>query len=907
MNSKMTENASPPRLSNFPLLWLAICFAFGILAAGKLSLNVETILAVCLLSGIAAVVFAGRDLSLIFVSLAFLAAGSLIYLGQQGSISENRLRTIYDEQQIGSGEPVEVVGVLVGSQEAAFDGFFLTIETEEIVYKGTSRNISGRLRLFAPIQNPEMAEDYKAMDLRSGLKVSVACNPIREESYRNPGVLSRKELLDWQDLDATATLKSPLLVEKLGSASSRTPIYAVYSLRQSLIAKFREKFSISTAGVMIASLFGDKHFLDKNSADVFREGGTFHILVISGLHITFIGGLGILLVGIFTKKKVVQFVIVSSFLWIYTIAVGAEVPVVRASLMFTILFFSHVIYRNGTLVNALGACALILLVWRPQDLFGPSFQLTFASVAAIIIMGFPLIEKLRSVGNWTPVINAPFPPLVPVWLKRLCETIYWREEVWEMELKRHVWSANLLKSPLPRVAGFESLRRAAAFVFEGVVVSVVVQLWLLPFLVVYFHRVSAISVLSNLWAGFFIALESFSSLSAVCFSFISDTLAMPFIKLTEIFNWLLIAFPKLFVQNEWASFRLPVYTGWPSFIYVIDLLPVVVLGYAIYNWNPFAMPAERVERHLNRKAIYVFAGLAVLTGLVIIFHPYSAPRADGRLHIEFLDVGQGDSAFVTFPNGETMLVDGGGRVGYKNNYLNEDDEAERFEPDVPSIGESVVSEFLWEKGYSKIDHILATHADADHIQGLGDVARNFSVGSAFVGRSPMADPDFAVFADVLWRRGIPEQTIARGERLNFGGVVVEVCYPKTTEDPEAVSDNDHSVVIRIVMGSRAFLLTGDIERQAESELISSGGTLHADLIKVPHHGSRTSSTQEFIDAVGAGYAVISVGRSSVFGHPHREVVERWKAGGAAVMTTGERGTISVSTDGRDLVVTTFVK
>ncbi|HEX3101798.1 MAG TPA: hypothetical protein VHQ01_08405, partial [Pyrinomonadaceae bacterium] len=99
---------------------------------------------------------------------------------------------------------------------------------------------------------------------------------------------------------------------------------------------------------------------------------------------------------------------------------------------------------------------------------------------------------------------------------------------------------------------------------------------------------------------------------------------------------------------------------------------------------------------------------------------------------------------------------------------------------------------------------------------------------------------------------------------------------------------------------------GDIERQAEAELINGGTMLSADLIKVPHHGSRTSSTQPFIDAVGAKFAVISVGRTSPFGHPHAEVVERWKEAGANLMTTGERGMTSVSTDGNDLDIRTFM-
>lgn len=899
----MAESIPPKRFSSFPLLWLAICFALGIFAAKTFPIRVEILLVTCVTSAVAAGLLARREFSFAFVAIAFVAAGSTTFSLHQGGVSADRLKRIYDEQQIASGEPVKIMGTLIGNREAAYDGFFITIETESVSHRGSGSNASGRLRLFAPISSSEMGEDYASMDLRSGSKVRVACNPVRAENYQNPGVLSRKELLDWQDLDATATLKSPLLIEKLGDGSTWNPVSSVYSVREGLIAEFRAKFSGPTAGVMIASLLGNKHFLDKNSAEVFREGGTFHILVISGLHITFIGGILLLLVRIFTRNKLTQFVVVSSILWLYTIAVGLEVPVVRASLMFTILLFSYVIYRSSSLVNSLGACALILLVWRPQDLFGPSFQLTFVSVAAIIVMGFPLIEKLRSIGAWTPTLEAPFPPSVPQWLKRFCETIYWREEAWRIEAKRNIWSAKLFKSPYRRMTGLEAVQNIAAFIFEGLLISLIVQLWLLPFLVVYFHRVSIFSVFLNLWAGIFIALESFSALIAVGFSLVSDALAFPFIKLTEFFNWMLIAFPGLFVQMDWASFRLPIYTGWPGAIYAIYLVPVLMLGYAVYNWNPFSMPGERAAIRLHLQTVYGFAVLVLALGVVIIFHPFSSPRPDGRLHIDFLDVGQGDSALITFPTGETMLVDGGGRIRYKSR---DDEDDETFEPDVPSIGESVVSEFLWEKGYSRIDYVVATHADIDHMQGLYDVAGNFRIGTALVGRSPINDPDFAGLADVLQRRSVPTATITRGEVLDFGGATVEVLYPEATNDADAVSDNDHSVVLRIKMGNRSFLLTGDIERQAESEIVASGFPLNADLIKVAHHGSRTSSTQEFIDAVGAKYAVIPVGRSSVFGHPHPEVVERWRAAGATVMSTGEKGMVSITTDGTDLEITTIV-
>ena len=143
--------------------------------------------------------------------------------------------------------------------------------------------------------------------------------------------------------------------------------------------------------------------------------------------------------------------------------------------------------------------------------------------------------------------------------------------------------------------------------------------------------------------------------------------------------------------------------------------------------------------------------------------------------------------------------------------------------------------------------------------------------------------------------------------MNFGGASVEVLFPLADLSGKSPSDNNHSVVIRIIYGNRAFLLTGDIESDAENALINGGGVLKADLIKVPHHGSRTSSTPEFVRSVDPDWAVISVGRHSRFGHPHKEVVDRWLASGARTMTTGEVGMISASTDGRDLRIESFIK
>jgi competence protein ComEC len=254
------------------------------------------------------------------------------------------------------------------------------------------------------------------------------------------------------------------------------------------------------------------------------------------------------------------------------------------------------------------------------------------------------------------------------------------------------------------------------------------------------------------------------------------------------------------------------------------------------------------------------------------------------------------------PDGTTLLVDGGGRPNIKQ----ADDES-IFERDSRSIGESVVSQYLWSRGIDRVDYILATHADADHIDGLNDVARNFKVRGAIVARTPADDPEYTRFADTMKEAGVPVEKIGAGDVLRFGDVSARVLWPPPTRDETAPSRNNDSIMLLIRYGEKSFLLTGDIEKEGEAAVLSEGANLKSDLVKVAHHGSKTSSVAAFVAGAHPSLAIISVGRTSMFGHPNKEVVERWRASGAEVMTTGQRGTISVVTDGQTLMVSTFVR
>jgi competence protein ComEC len=218
----------------------------------------------------------------------------------------------------------------------------------------------------------------------------------------------------------------------------------------------------------------------------------------------------------------------------------------------------------------------------------------------------------------------------------------------------------------------------------------------------------------------------------------------------------------------------------------------------------------------------------------------------------------------------------------------------------------VVSEYLWWRGLDHIDYLVATHADADHIEGLNDIARNFNVRAALVGRLPERDEEFGKLLHSLTSNNVAVRRIAAGDELWVGGVSLHVLWPQPSGDTRLASGNDDSLVLRVKYGSRSILLTGDIEATAEKALVAGKATVIADVTKVPHHGSRTSSTEEFVRSTSSKLAVISVGESSVFGHPHADVVERWEQNGALVLRTGNRGMITVVTDGKTMHYTTFV-
>ena len=849
-------NPHEASLSRHPLAQLAVAFSAGICVANYFParLIVWSIAGgVCTAVVVVAVVKRWMQVAGVFLVLGIGIAGAT--LANLESRHDRR-----SELQQFVGRQVIVTGVLANPPELGRDRFYLTLEVERVDVDGSTRSLSGVVSLLAPFR-------YEGFHLSYGTRVRVVTKLSPTDNYLNPGVLPLAEYLDRKGYDASGVIKNAAAITRLEDGPTLTPLSLLYWWREQLQHEIHSKFETETAGVLDAALLGNRYYLSRETSERFREGGTFHVLVISGLHITFIGGVVLLIVRRLTKRRLLHFVAPVVIVWAYSLAVGAEASVVRAALMFTFAGIALALFRDSTSLNALGGAALVLLVQSPKELFDPSLQLTFLSVLAIIAVAWPLLQACAAIGGWYPSRETPCPPSCSRGARWFCEVLFWSERRWKKEIARSPYHYRLFKPRCTVWLERYGLQACLRYIFAAIVVSGAVQLVLLPLMIVYFHRLSLASLLLNIVVGVLLAVLAVVALLALLVSQISTALAAPLFTLANTINWTMIHSVDPFTHFNLASIRVAEYSGWGAVVYVLYYVPLLSL----------------------RRRLLPLAVVQVMLVVILILHPFSAGVGNGRLRVDFLDVGQGDAALVTMPDGRTLLVDGGGNTNRSGSAS-----ATR------SIGEAVVSEYLWWRGLDTVDYVLPTHADADHIDGLNDVVRNFTVDAALVARAPANDPEFAKFAQTLSAIGTQMVKIQEGDLIRFGDVVVEVLWP--ANDLSELSRNNDSTVLRVRFLERAILLTGDIEKSGERALVEGTTELKADVVKAPHHGSKSSSTLPFVAATKARVAVVSVGKNSVYGHPHREVVERWRASGALVLTTGECGTITVTTDGTQLTV-----
>lgn len=711
--------------------------------------------------------------------------------------------------------------------------------------------------------------------VRAGDRIEVLAQAKLPRNYKDPGAFDRRGYLASQNIHVLANLRHSELLA-LVDTPPLTLSHRIARMRGRLMEHVDSFFAPEDprAAILRAMLLGDRHFVDHQAAESFQKSGAYHVLVIAGLHVA---ALVVFVLWACKRLRVPQLgatLITLAVLALYLAMVEDRPPILRAALMAAIFLFARLLFRRVDLLNTAALAALLLLIARPAMLFDSSFQLSFLAIASIGAMAIPFMARSsepyrRALANLhDTTIDANHQPRVAQFrldLRALSRAIRARLPA---SLKN---SADWLIT--------SSLRIAFA-VWHLVVLSLALQIGMLPLMARDFHRISMIGPLANIVAVPLTGIIVPAGFVALTVSFFWHALGHALVQFAGALVTILSTAINWCAQLPRTSYRVP---GPPLWLVAGFFAVFVTLALALRaKGSRWLVPAAM--------ALLAFAS-------IIAIYPFPPRLQSGRLEIAVLDVGQGDSLFVAFPGGHTMLVDGGGIAAMGR-------------PGAPpatfDVGDEVVSPYLWSRGLKHLDVVALTHAHQDHLGGLSAVLENFRVGALWISRDS-ASPALKSLEAVARRRAIPVIHEHEGEEFGWDGVHGQVLWPPPSDSAlPTTGKNDDSLVLRLQFAGDTFLLAGDIERQAEYALSLRGESLHSDFLKIAHHGSKTSSTEPFLQTISPRVGVISVGEGNPYGHPHPDALARLQASGVRILRTDRDGAVTLVSDGKSQQITCYV-
>ena len=789
--------------------------------------------------------------------VAFLIAGAM--LGSRQVPADPMLITsVLEAAEARLDDPIRLRGFVREPTEAldTADRFVLEIES---VFENTPANGGVRVAVYRRPEDPTLELPY-------GRRIEFLARLRELRNFNNPGSFDRVAYLNKRGIHMTASVRSrtPIhMLEDRGGSRWQAWAWAVRTAAASRLEVLLSEAGATdspAAATLRAMLLGDRSTLDPETTTDFQRTGSYHALVISGLHVGVLALVVSFLLRLALVPPLPRAIVAAAAVAAYAALVGSTLPVSRAAWMFSAYLAAGLLYRQRRALNIVAATAFGFLVLDPDLLFDAGFQMSFLAVALIAGIAVPLLEN---------TLNPYRRALRDVW--NIDRDLHLPPRVAQVRVSLRMWLAPLsIVLRLPRsVLAFAvtGVFRLAIWAVALGLVSLIIQAGLALPMAAHFHRVSWGGISANLFV-----MPLLLGLVPLGLLAIATGWALP--------GSLSLAIAEMIVRVvEWHARHLPVDLRVPSPPWWLGVL----FGLCLIGWAA----SFQCRRRWQRTAA---AGVAVMLA-VLMAHPFSARLSPGRLELTVLDVGQGECLFLALPDGHTVLVDGGGLPDFGGNIRRRLD-----------IGEAVVSPYLWSRSIRDLDILAISHSDADHFAGVPALLRNFKVGEVWVAANTPVE-DYAEILPMLRARGTRLVKLRQGEVKRLGNVDLEVLGPATAP-LRKWSRNDQSLVLRARYGEHSFLLTDDIEERAELHLVERNLLPGDAVLKVAHHGSKTSSHAPFLERVQPVFAIISAGFRNPFGHPHPSVLKRIEDSGARILRTDQEGAISVSTDGRRLSLET---
>ncbi len=731
-------------------------------------------------------------------------------------------------------------GIVIDNPDTYPDKTVLIVRMVRTKQDATYQSVSGNIRLVIP---PDL-------NFRYGDYIRFSATLKNIVSFHNPGGFDYERYLNMKNIFTSAYIynKSQIILlrkDKANHLRSKLEDYRLYL--QELLNQYS---SSPQKEVIEAMTLGNKRGISPELRDSFNKTGTSHLLAISGLHIGMVFMTGFFLFSFLLKRSeylllkynVVKLAAACSFIFVlfYASIAGMGITVMRATLMALVFLIAFLWGRQRDIYNSLALAGIVILILYPAALFDISFQLSFSAVLSIIY----IVPRLNKISF---SLIDPWPKFIRIIIKKL---------------------------------------------YLLVIVCVAASVGTMPLIVFYFGRISAITVIANLFAVILLGTISLAlSMGFIFTAFFSSTIAGIFIKTSSFFVNISLDIINILASVSWSSFAISKPSVWEIVIFYLFI-------YLLMNLldHLFKKSDENISPVKNPLLLKTLTAVCLLFFIGNGFYLFAKDKFSTNLRITAIDVGQGSATLIRLPKGKNMLIDGGG-----------------FASGSFDIGKMVIAPFLSSQRINTIHTVVLTHPHPDHLHGLLYITDNFNVKEVWSTGQRANDELYLQWEKLIRDKKIQTKLInAQSPPMEINGVSFTVLWPPEMPSHEATifnskKVNDDSLVIKIKYRQVGFLLTGDISSDIERMLISSENNLVSDVLFVPHHGSHHSSSDDFIKAISCRHAIISAGRNNVFRHPHQYTLERFQDSQVRIYRTDESGAITMSTNGTILYIDTFIK
>ncbi|MFA5882059.1 MAG: DNA internalization-related competence protein ComEC/Rec2 [Eubacteriales bacterium] len=673
-----------------------------------------------------------------------------------------------------------------------------------------------------------------------GDRLEISGIPMVPKEPGNPGEFNYREYLKAKGIQLIIKSRQGAGVQKTGTGSINPVVDVCLKIKVKLMAVIDATMSRQHAGLLAGILFGSGGRIDPGARNDFALTGVVHILSVSGYHMGLLVAFCVLCGNILQLNKTGRNILMVLVTSFYAVMTGASPPAVRALVMAWVLLLARHSGKEYDWPNSLSLAALVILLYDPRTLFNPGFQLSFTA-------------------TWGILYLAPL----------------WREV---SKLFSRVRRLPATAATLP-AGSSASLTSAVTMVSQALAITVSAQAAIFPITSYYFNYISLVSLPANLiivpLISLVMILGGFAALGGLLWLPLGGTVNFS----TGLILDLILRIARFLAGLPFAV----VTVKQPSIVQIAAFYVITVISIEAFR-NPEIWLRLRRRWSLHRTKVVPLI-LAIVAA--ILWTSIVSPAGSGKLEVTFLDIGQGDAVLIQSPDGRSIIIDTGGVQGSPLSTYNP--------------GEKVLAPFLRRKGISKIDLLLLSHAHADHIQGAEALVKSIGVNMLVVAPQFYEYPDSARLLNSFQEKGTQIRKVAGGEKVVFDEkITLEALSPPGSAEAK---ENDDSLVVRLCFGELHILFTGDAGEMILQKLADDPSAAHAEIVKVPHHGSKSGWLERFYRVADPEMAVISVG-PNYFGHPSREVLNGLSGLNIPILRTDRNGAVIITSDGHNYQVET---